>query len=199
MALAKIAQQLARRGCQLVLVDIEHVTFRNEVQALTWQGWHLLDQDQPTLALDVFSQVLEINPTVGEAHAGLAIASYRLGEKPESTTDQLRKAVFYTPDSYLVQDTLGSIALYSSDVDAAARSFEQMFQILSHPNESREYYASTYSRPSLPFDTVPQFQPIPIPLEQLVHLSWLADYYADQGNTVGAEQVRDWVARQIDG
>jgi predicted Zn-dependent protease len=140
-----------------------------------------------------------LNPIVGEAHAGLAIALHRSEMDPEAIAEELRHAAFYAPGSSLVQEAIGSIALQESQPDAAALTFERMFQILSHPNDSREYYASTYNRPSLPFDTVPQLQPNPVPPEILDHLRWLADYYEDAGDTDRAEEVRDWVLAQVDG
>jgi tetratricopeptide (TPR) repeat protein len=182
-----------------VIHRIEQVTFLNEVQAKTWQGWILLDQGRTSSAIEAFTQVLLLNPIVGEAHAGLAIALHRSEMDPEAIAEELRHAAFYAPGSSLVQEAIGSIALQESQPDAAALTFERMFQILSHPNDSREYYASTYNRPSLPFDTVPQLQPNPVPPEILDHLRWLADYYEDTGDTDRAEEVRDWVLAQVDG
>ncbi len=90
-----------RRG---VLQEVEIVSFRNEVEALTWQGWRLLDQGRNGSATEAFNEVLDLNPTVGEAHAGLAVALHRSQLDPDSIEKELQLAVFYAPGSYLVQE-----------------------------------------------------------------------------------------------
>jgi len=172
------------------------IGFSHDHLRLTWEGWLALDAQEYGRAQSRFLAAIDENPFEGEAHAGLALVLHRLGEDRGIVESELKLALFYAPESYIVQNTAGLLALSNADPETAAGFFWNMYGVIARENLSKKYYNSTYRQTGFPIDTVPQMPAAPLPDEVYLHLAWLADYFRQNGDTTNADQVANWLLIQ---
>jgi O-antigen ligase/tetratricopeptide (TPR) repeat protein len=174
--------------------DLSEIGAEDPYKALT--GWMFLDNGDYKDAESLFHENIEANPTDAISRAGMALALFYQEGLSEQVTQQIELANFYAEGSYLVQDTAGALALHNGDFAQARAAFLGVYDALSNRNDSVNFYASTYPRPFLPSDAVPQLLSLPVSDGIYQHLLWLADDLEQSDRRDMAVKIRDWIEVQ---
>jgi O-antigen ligase/tetratricopeptide (TPR) repeat protein len=182
---------------EILAEPMEATILDNSAAQPALSGWMYLDHGAYVQAVSIFERNLTQDPADALSHAGLALALAFQNDTSEQASHHLQLAQFYAERSFVVQDAVGLMALIRGDDAQASDSFLGVFQTLRNRNDSVSYYASTYPRPFLPGDTVPQLISMPVSSEIYQHLLWLAADLERSGDDESATEIRDWVESQL--
>jgi tetratricopeptide (TPR) repeat protein len=117
--------------------DPESVGYR------THYGWVLLEEGQPALASQAFSEVLQRDPRQREAHLGLAIAQLGVGDAPGALTLARRGLEYFPHDEKLLEVEADAAAARKETRDTAAKTYEHLLTRRPKDNRLQLKFAKT--------------------------------------------------------
>lgn len=109
--------------------DPESVGYR------THYGWLLLEERQPALAAQAFSEVLQRDPRQRDAHLGLATARLGVGDAPGALAFARRGLEYFPNDEKLLEVEADAAAARKETLDTAAKTYEHL--LTRRPEDGR--------------------------------------------------------------
>ena len=159
---------------------------------LTWNGWLLLDSNQPEQARQMFMQALQIKPDYGLAFSGLALVDDARGMKEQARIDAGTGTIadVNTPLVYLIAAQVAEGQGRSMD---ATNYLYLAYLTAKNHSYSKSYYGGVYHKWAFAFDLVPQVEDAVLTQEMREALFTLVDSLHELGQDDLARQVQDWV------
>ena len=114
---------------QAIKYEPESVGYR------THYGWVLLEERQPALASQAFSEVLQRDPGQGDAHLGLATARLGLGDAPGALAFARRGLEYFPNDEKLLEVEADAASARKETLDTATKTYEHL--LTRRPQDGR--------------------------------------------------------------